>query len=205
MTRHSNAKVTTIQRGYLFRENDQCFLSIQTAHGIVRGELPKVLKLESELGVPGREPLKESSSALVSGLIKLFLALELICPLSFVFRRVLVVVLPLLVRSDRGFSEIPSKSACGVELREDCRECVESDRISERRRLILDTSFSESSWLCLCEWCLWCFSGCLGGTCGLSLQRPVHHFQPPSTFARARLFCFTFARSKLRRSFSFSQ
>lgn len=107
--------------------------------------VPKVLKLESVLGVPGRELPNESSSAFVSGLIKLLRALELTGPLSFVFRRVPVVALPLLVRSANGFSEVPSKSACGVELRDDCREWAESDRISDRRRLILARSFSDSS------------------------------------------------------------
>src|SRR5437763_12669859 len=123
-----------------------------------RGAPPNVLQPESVLGVPGRDAPNESSSALVSGLIKLFRALGLAWPLSFAFRRAPAVTLPLRVRSDKDFSEIPSKSACGVELRDDWREWAESERISDRRRLVLARSFSESNWLCLCEWWpWWCF------------------------------------------------
>jgi hypothetical protein len=89
-----------------------------------------VLSPESVVGVPGRELRKESSSALVRGLTKLFLVFELPWPLSFAFRLVLVVTLPLRVRSDNGLSEMPSNSGCGVELRDDCREWFESERSS---------------------------------------------------------------------------
>jgi len=87
----------------------------------------------------------------VSGLIRLFLVLELSWPLSLAFRLVLVdAPLPRLVRSDNGFSDTPSSSRCGVELLDDARECdVESDRSSDRRRLdFVARSFSDSSWLC---------------------------------------------------------
>ena len=127
-------------------------------------------------------------------------------PLSFDFLRVLPVALPRLVRSDSGFSDVPSSSICGVELLLDAREWLDSDRLSGRRWLWLGLrrSLSDISWLfgreCVPR-CCWC-RGC---TCGYNRQMPDHHFQPPVACACERLCVLTCFRKRARRSFSRSQ